>query len=183
RRDLTARDEARRLDDVERLVQQDVLSFDEEERIDVGMDVHPHRATVDQDLGRAVLVGTLEDSVGVRGRAELVDFFLQELDLLLRLLEDSYESLVLSLRVRELLASELIAATQGLELCDQAVEATPELRRLAAEQPQDVSQFLDVIAGSRSIRIGVRLGERIARRRRCRRDASHDVADESFSSG
>ena len=167
RRDLAARDEARRLDDVERLVQQDVLALDEQERIDVRVHVDAHRAAVDEDLGGAVLVRALEDAVGVRRRAELVDLLLEELDLLLRLLEHADEPLVLALGVGELLARQLVAASQRLELGDHAIEAASELGRVAAEEAQRVLQLFDSSWAGARRRIAARI--RRLRRRGCRR--------------
>ena len=109
------------------------------------MHVDAHRATVDQDLGGAVLVRALEDPVGVRRRAELVDLLLQELDLLLRFLEHADEPLVLALGVGELLARELVAAPQRLELGEHAIEAAAELRGVGAEEAQRVLQILDLV--------------------------------------
>ena len=99
RRDLAARDEGRRLDDVERLVQHDQLTFHELEWVDVRVQVHAHRPAVDEDLAGSVFVGALEDAVRVRRRAQLVDFLLEELDLLLRFLQRADEPLVLALGV------------------------------------------------------------------------------------
>ena len=147
RRDLAARDVARRLDDVERLVEHDELALLELERIEVRVHVDAHRPAVHQDLGRAVLVRAVEDPVGVRRRAELVDLLLQELDLLLGLLEHADEPLVLALGVGELLARELVAASQRLELGEHAVEPAAELLGVGAEDAQRVLQIFDFVLG------------------------------------
>jgi hypothetical protein len=68
------------------------------------MHVDAHLSAVDEDLGRAVLVGPTEDPVVVGRRAELVDLLLEELDLLLGLLQDLHQPLVLALGIDELFA-------------------------------------------------------------------------------
>ena len=126
---------------------------------------------VDQDLGGAVLVRAVEDPVGVRRRAELVDLLLQELDLLLRLLEHADELLVLALGVGALLARELVAAAQRFELGEHAVEAAAELLGVGAEDAQRVLQILALVL--RRARCGLRSrfgsgGSGVARSRRTR---------------
>jgi hypothetical protein len=179
RGDLAARDEARRLDDVERLVQHHLLAFDELERIDVRVHVHAHLPPVDEDLRGAVLVGAGEDPVVVRRSAELVDLLLEELDLLLRFLQDAHEPLVLALGVGELLARQVIAAPHRLVLGEHAVEAAAELGRIGAEQSQRVAEIVDfvarrprgiAVAGLRGISLGRRGG-----------NAAHHVAYEALS--
>jgi hypothetical protein len=181
RRDLTARDEARGLDDVERLVQHDLLAFHELERVDVRVDVHAHLAAVDEDLGGAVLVGAREDSVVVRRSAELVDLFLEELDLLLGFLEHTDQTLVLALGVGELLAGEVVSAAHRLVLGEHAVEAAAEFGRVGAEQSQRVAEIFDFVARrARGIAI-TRIRGIAIRSRRSGGDASHHVAHEALS--
>ena len=135
------------------------------------MHVDAHRPSVDQDLRGAVLVGAVEDPVGVRRRAELVDLLLEELDLLLRFLEHAHQPLVLALGVGALLARELVAASQRLELGEHAVEPAAELLGVGAEDAQRVLQILDLVlgrAGGAAIAIGIRRLRRAAcRRTRC----------------
>ena len=65
RRNLAARDVPRRFDDIEGFVEHDELSLLELEGIDVRVHVDPHRAAINDDLGRTVLVGAIEDAVVV----------------------------------------------------------------------------------------------------------------------
>ena len=99
--------EARTLDDIERLVQNDELPLGKVRGVDVRVNVDAHVLAVDHDLGGAVLVRALVDAVAVRRRAELVDLFLQELHLLLGFLKRRHQLLVLSLRIRELVARQV----------------------------------------------------------------------------
>ena len=105
------------------------------------MDVDAHRATVDDDLGGAVLVRAREDAVGVRRRAELVDLLLEELDLLLGFLERVDELLVLALGVGELLraaAGSGGAARRTRRARGRAGGGTPSSRcRRSAARPGD----------------------------------------------
>ena len=181
--DLAARDEARRLDDVERLVEHDLLAFHELERVDVRVHVHAHLPAVDEDLGRAVLVGAHEDAVVVRRRAELVDLLLEELDLLLRLLEHADEPLVLALGIGELFAREVITAPHRLVLREHAIEPPPELGGVGAEEAQRVAKIFDLVA-RRARRIAIAGLLRIALGTgRSRGDAPHHVAHEALPTG
>jgi hypothetical protein len=183
RSDLAARDIARRLDHVERLVEHDVLTFLELEGVEVGMRVHPHRPAVHDDLGGTVLIGPLEDSVVVGRRAQLVDLFLQELDLLFRLLEHADEALVLALGVGALLASEMIAPAQRLELGHQAIQPPAKLGRVDSEQSNRVLQILDaflVRASGRALAAHLS-GLILVVARTRRRDPPHDIPHETLS--
>ncbi len=181
RGDLAARDITRRLDDVEGLVQDDELALLELEGVEVRVDVHAHLAPVHEDLGGAVLVGTAEDPVVVRRRAELVDLLLEELDLLLRLLQHVDESLVLPLGVRALLARQLVAASQRLELRDEPIQTTPKLVRVAAEQTDGVLEILHlVLIGPGSPTLAASLGG-VPSSRRGGGDPPHHVVDEALS--
>ena len=113
------------------------------------------------------LFGAIEDAVGVRRRAELVDLLLQELDLLLRFLEHADQLLVLALGVGALLARQLVAAAQRLELGEHAIEPAPELRGVAAEEAQRVLEIFDLVL-RRSAAPRSRFGIRRLRRRGCR---------------
>jgi len=144
-RDLAPADVAGRLDHVERLVQHDELTLFQRERVQVGMHVDAHRLSVHQDFGRAVFVRAGEHPIGVRRSAQLVDLFLQELDLLLGLLEHAHELLVLALGVRELLARHLVAASNRIELREHAFQPTAELGGIAAKETDRVLQVFDLV--------------------------------------
>ena len=181
--DLATRREARAFDHVEGLVQHDELTVLEVARIDVRMDVHAHLLAVDDDLGSAVLVGAHEHAVAVGRRAELVDLLLEELDLLLRLLERSYELLVLALRVTDLVAQQMLAPAQGVVLRQHAIEATTELRGVAAEEAQRLAKVFELVletARGISSRLGLRI---LAGATARRRDTSHHVSNEATAPG
>ena len=145
RHHLAARIEGRRVDDVERLVQHDELTFHQLLDADARVRVHPHHLAVDVDLAGAVLVAALEDAVGVRRRAELVDFLLQQVDLLLRVLQPAHELLVLPLGVERLLALSLEPLAHQLVLHEHALDAAHEIGRLRPEEAQRVSNPLDLV--------------------------------------
>src|SRR5690606_8427766 len=157
--------------------QEDELPFLELVRIDLRVDVDAHRAAVDHDLGRPVLVRAREDAIAVGRRAELVDLLLEELDLLLRLLERVDELLVLPLRVGELLAHEVIATPRGVVLREQALEPPAELGRVRPEEAQRVLELLDGIGRRTALAIGVVAGARPRSG-----DPAHHVAHESLPS-
>ena len=180
RRDLAALREAGALDDVERLVEDQELAFLEVGGVDVRMHVDAHVLAVDDDLDRPVLVGPHEHAVGVRRRTELVDLFLEEFDLLLGLLQRRDELLVLALGIRLLLATQVVAAAQGLVFGQHTIQASAELSGVTAEEAHRLAQVFDLVVECSSHCVFA-LGSSLAFRFVARRDPPHDVADESAS--
>jgi hypothetical protein len=179
--DLAAGHVARGLDHVERLVQDDQLPLLELERVEVRVHVDAHLAAVHEDLGRAVLVGTVEDPVVVGRRAELVHLLLEELDLLLGFLEHGHEPLVLSLGVRALLPGDLVAAAQRFELGHEPLEPALELVRVASEHAHGVLKVFDLVLvrpGGRPLSL---VFGRVSAPARCGgRDPAHHVVYEAL---
>ena len=143
--DFAARVEGRGVDDVERFVQHDELTFHQLLDADVRVRVDPHHLAVDVDLAGAVLVRALEQAVRVRRRAELVDFLLEQIDLLLRVLQRVDELLVLALGVVDLLALPIVALAQQLVFHQHALDAAREVGVLGTEEAQRVAQPLDLV--------------------------------------
>jgi hypothetical protein len=183
RGDLAAGGETRSLDHVEGLVQNHELAFLEMGGVEIRVHVDPHALAVDDDLRSAVLVAALEDTVAVGRRAELVDLFLQELDLLLRLLEDPHQLLVLTLRIAQLIAREVVAPPERLILRQYPIKPAPELHRIPAEESHRFPQIVDFLLNRSShdpftLRIGL-----VGFVRSGGRDATHDVPYEAFPAG
>ena len=172
--DLAARVEATGLDGVERLVQDEQLALHQLLGAQVRMHVHAHHLAVDVDLDGAVLVGTLEHAVGVRRRAQLVDLFLEQVDLLLRVLQRVDELLVLALRVVVLLARAVVALPQEFVLHQQPLHAAHEITRIGPEEAKGLPQTLDLVL---LVATAAATAGLIARTRRC--NPLHDVSNEA----
>ena len=181
RRNLAALGIARRLDDVERLVQNNQLPFFELERIEVRVNVDAHRSPVHDDFGGSVFVRPRKHTVRVGRCAEFVDLFLEHFNLLLGFLQHVDELLVLGLAFADLLSRRVEAPSQRLIIGDNAIEPLSELVRVAAEEADRILELFDftlerAFFGSTQWRIGV-----AARARTRGRYSSHYIANEALS--
>ena len=94
--------EPERVDDVERVVEQDLLAAPELVDLERGRDRHPQLAAAGEDVDRAVVVPGQEDAVAAGRLRQPVDLLLERDDLGARLLEGGHQPLVVLGQPRQL---------------------------------------------------------------------------------
>src|SRR3990172_6558880 len=148
---------ARRLDDVQPLVQDQLLAGPERLGLDGRVEVDLHLAPLRQDVDGAVLVDREVDAVRRGRRAELVDLLLEGGDLLPRLVEGVDELLVLVERLHELAVGLAQLVLEDHEVLRRVLELLPEVDGLRLERA-DVGLevlHLDLVLGQAAARAGV----------------------------
>ncbi|MEY9211295.1 hypothetical protein ABH917_000741 [Thermobifida halotolerans] len=123
-----------RLDDVERLVQHHLLARPEVVDVDRRAHVHPHLATVGEDLDGLVVTCAQEDPESGRRLGESVDLLLEGHDLVAGLLQSRGQPLVLGGRRRQ----------SGLHLLDPVFEQSHVPRGVGELTPQDAELLFQV---------------------------------------
>src|SRR3990170_1537046 len=148
---------ARRLDDVQPLVQDQLLAGPERLGLDGRVEVDLHLAALRQDVDGAVLVDREVDAVRRGRRAELVDLLLEGGDLLPRLVEGVDELLVLVERLHELAVGLAQLVLEDHEVLRRVLELLPEVDGLRLERADVGLQVLhlDLVLGQAAARARV----------------------------
>ncbi len=135
---------ARHLDHVEPLVEHELLTRLESLRLDRGMQVDLHLATLGQDVDGRVLVEGEIDAVRGGRSAQLVNFLFERGDLLPRLVESIHELLVLIEGLHELTIGLAQLVFQHHELLWSVFELLAQASRLSLERMHVGLKILDL---------------------------------------